>query len=449
MTEKIRKPIGKRKKLPQFTIMNVIEGQAGLENYSSLFFYSLTIDNILNIIVLLILAGIALNLTIGQNGIFQRAQDAANTWRNAETNEQLALQEGADLIDQYLNGNGGSQGGNTGVGGEYNTATTVADAIYQNKFFEKDTTIKDDLQNDVKVPQGFKIASDSATKVEGGIVIEDKDGNQFVWIPAKTGEGVTVHTEAKGDVTIVYKRTAYSSNEATGETDSRTNSEKIKHSSSSIYYYYIEALPTDEETSVNANGGYYIGRFEAGDKEATEAETMRTGTTEARTITIKKDQVPYNYISQANCKTLAEGMSDAQGYKAKTKLVSSYAWDTAISLIQITNEDYGNSSVEGNYKNTSFTYKDISTVTDEEKTKSNGSRTLVPTGQTTAVCNIYDMGGNLWEYTTERFSNTSSPCPCRGGCYLSTYANSPAGSRDNGVGGAGSSNGFRLTLYVQ
>ena len=53
MTEKIRKPIGKRKKLPQFTIMNVIEGQAGLENYSSLFFYSLTIDNILNTIVIM------------------------------------------------------------------------------------------------------------------------------------------------------------------------------------------------------------------------------------------------------------------------------------------------------------------------------------------------------------------------------------------------------------
>ena len=77
MTEKIRKPIGKRKKLPQFTIMNVIEGQAGLENYSSLFFYSLTIDNILNIIVLLILAGIALNLTIGQNGIFSRAEKSS------------------------------------------------------------------------------------------------------------------------------------------------------------------------------------------------------------------------------------------------------------------------------------------------------------------------------------------------------------------------------------
>ena len=63
---------------------------------------------VVTIIVLLILAGVALNLTIGENGVFQRAQEAANTWRNAETNEQLALEEGADLINSYLNGNSGS-----------------------------------------------------------------------------------------------------------------------------------------------------------------------------------------------------------------------------------------------------------------------------------------------------------------------------------------------------
>ena len=57
MRENNRNSIEKcRKKLPQFTTMNVIDGQAGLVNYSSLIFYSLTIDNILNIIVLLILA---------------------------------------------------------------------------------------------------------------------------------------------------------------------------------------------------------------------------------------------------------------------------------------------------------------------------------------------------------------------------------------------------------
>ena len=64
---------------------------------------------VVTIIVLLILAGIALNLTIGQNGIFSRAQTAANTWRNAETNEQLAMGELEDWIAGYLEGNGGTE----------------------------------------------------------------------------------------------------------------------------------------------------------------------------------------------------------------------------------------------------------------------------------------------------------------------------------------------------
>ena len=59
---------------------------------------------VVTIIVLLILAGIALNLTIGENGIFSRAQDAVNTWKNAETNEQLAMQEFSDMMDEILNG---------------------------------------------------------------------------------------------------------------------------------------------------------------------------------------------------------------------------------------------------------------------------------------------------------------------------------------------------------
>ena len=71
MREKNRKPIASNEKLPQFTTMNVIDGQAGLVNYSSLIFYSLTIDNILNIVVLLILAGIAIGAITGENGILR------------------------------------------------------------------------------------------------------------------------------------------------------------------------------------------------------------------------------------------------------------------------------------------------------------------------------------------------------------------------------------------
>ena len=69
MRENNRNSIEIEKMLPQFTTMNVIDGQAGLMSYSSLIFYSLTIDNILNIIVLLILAGVTIATLVGDNGI--------------------------------------------------------------------------------------------------------------------------------------------------------------------------------------------------------------------------------------------------------------------------------------------------------------------------------------------------------------------------------------------
>ena len=43
---------------------------------------------VVTVIVLLILAGVAINLTVGDNGLFKRAQNAADTWQMAELNEQ-------------------------------------------------------------------------------------------------------------------------------------------------------------------------------------------------------------------------------------------------------------------------------------------------------------------------------------------------------------------------
>ena len=337
--------------------------------------------------------------------------------------------------------------GKTGYVNGIKITGTRIDTVAQGKecggFVDKNTIVLDDFNNEVLIPEGFKVASDSGTKVEEGVVIEDKSGNQFVWIPAKTGAGATIHT-SKGNKTIVYKRTAYSINASTGQIDSETNSEIISFDGYS--YYFTEALDSDEESSINKNGGYYIGRYESGDKEATGAKTMRTGATQKKTITIKKDQVPYNYITQVNAKKISEEMSIAEGYKAKTKLISSYAWDTAISFMQLTNEDYGNSSIEGNYSNVAFTYTDIK---GNSQTKSNGSKTLVPTGQTTAVCNIYDMGGNIYELTTEKTSSTEAPYVNRGGDYRYDYNYVPAGRRDGAYENATYDVlGFRVTLYI-
>ena len=73
---------------------------------------------------------------------------------------------------------------------------------------------------------------------------------------------------------------------------------------------------------------------------------------------------------------------------------------------------------------------------------------LVPTGQTTPVCNIYDMGGNVWEWTTESYSNALSPYAFRGGYYAPSFADYPAGFRNNELDYVGDAIGFRLTLFM-
>ena len=263
----------------------------------------------------------------------------------------------------------------------------------------------------VYMPEGFKIAKGSASTVQGGVVIEDKDGNQFVWVPVAT--------------IADYKRTWYTGYDSFSD--------------------YSEALPEDEKTSVERYKGFYIGRYEAGDKESTVAKTLRSSNDVTKTVTIKANQAPYNYVRRTQAVSLAEGFATKQGYKAKTKLVSSYAWDTTIAFLQKVNSDYGSSSEEGNYYDTTFSYTDITGAT---KTKASDSEVLVPTGQTTPVCNIYDMGGNVWEWTTESYSSTTYPYAKRGGRYSGDFASGPAGSRFFDSDDANASYGFRLTLFM-
>ena len=264
---------------------------------------------------------------------------------------------------------------------------------------------------EVWVPEGFKVAGDSASTVQGGIVIEDKDGNQFVWVPVAT--------------LADYKRTWYTGYGSFSE--------------------YSEALPEDEKTSVERYKGFYIGRYEAGDKESTVAITLRSLNDVTKTVTIKANQAPYNYVKRTQAVSLAEGFATKQGYKAKTKLVSSYAWDTTIAFLQKVNSDYGSSSEEGNYSDTTFSYTDI---TGASKTKAKNSNVLVPTGQTTPVCNIYDMGGNVGEWPTESCSDPGYPYAGRGGIYFYGFANHPAGDRLYYSVNAYDCIGFRLTLFM-
>ena len=365
---------------------------------------------VVTIVVLLILAGVSINLVLGDNGIVKKAQDAKTKMAEASENDLKDMNSLIGELESSLNENKNG-----------------------NKFMTNNTEVTYPDGKKVWVPEGFKIADDSASTVQNGVVIEDKDGNQFVWVPVTT--------------IADYKRTAYSWQIATEETDTATNSIKINYSSSNSNYF-TEALPEDEKTSVETYKGFYIGRYEAGDKDSTEASTPALRTSSSSTsnkISIKAGQVPYNYVTRVQAISLAEGFKTQQGYKAKTKLVSSYAWDTAIAFIQKVNSDYGNSSEEGNYNDTTFSYTDI---TGASQIKESGLSVLVPTGQTTPVCNIYDMGGNVNEWTTEPCSDTYFPFTIRGGYYDRNFATYPAGIRGGDSDAAVVSDGFRLTLFM-
>ena len=437
---------------------------------------------VVTIVVLLILAGVSINLVLGNNGIIAKAKEAQRKSAEASQNDLKGMNGLVSEMEGALTGNG-NNGGETQIpeitigeakvvansdgtgtaitdaasvylgntlyitfshsitGGTTTVDKTIPYAVTKNgtytftvtgtvngKSYTKNVSVtvnqfKDVYEymqtntkvtysdGEVWVPEGFRISTDSAETVQGGVVIEDKDLNQFVWVPVAT--------------LADYKRTWYK-----GE---------------GSFSDYSEALPEDEKTSVKTYKGFYIGRYEAGDKESTEAKTLRSSNDVTKTVTIKANQAPYNYVTRTEAVSLAEGFATKQGYKAKTKLVSSYAWDTTIAFLQKVNSDYGSSSEEGNHKDTTFSYTDITGAT---KTKASGSEVLVPTGQTTPVCNIYDMGGNVWEGTPESCSSTEYPYALRGGSCSYGFANFPAGSRFTYYDTANANVGFRLTLFM-
>ena len=107
MRGKNRNPIEARGKLPQFTTMHVIEGQAGQVNYASLIFYSLTFNNILNIIVMLILVAVTVTMAVN-GGLFEQA-GLAGKQTNAKVQEELELAKGEtlqELINKYASTTG-------------------------------------------------------------------------------------------------------------------------------------------------------------------------------------------------------------------------------------------------------------------------------------------------------------------------------------------------------
>ena len=347
---------------------------------------------------MLILAGVALSLTIGDNGLFRRAEQATNTWRNAETNEQLAMEEVSDWMDGYLNGDG-----------EDNALKEITGNETEN------TITQDKFGNSITVPAGFKVVNpeDDVTK---GIIIEDVSapgktsdtkGSQFVWIPVGDVYTSADHTE-ENKVTITLGRYSFAS-DGTPSPSSGSYREDTAESHNSKYGNAIAKDINDFIEKANSSGGYYIGRYEAGDATATSSE--RTGSSSDTNPLVSKSGVyPYNYITQTQASNLCQGMYTSSNFKSD--LINSYAWTTAIVFIQEFSGDTNYSMQAG--RNTART--------NQKCGESILDSSYVDEGDIAqdVRCNIYDMAGNVREWSTETLLMAALPCTARGGNCLNT-----------------------------
>ena len=370
---------------------------------------------VVTIVVLLILAGVSINSVLGENGIIIKAKEAAEKTVAAQEREMIER----NLLEQEL---------------ENSLATP---------------TPKPQPTDGVKIPAGFYYVG--GTKTSGIVIsdnVNDKDkyknkavvgtdllGNQYVWIPCTTDS-----TSSK----LQYARTEWGVEED-GDDNSRAIKDELTLTDASVTYSdadtanginadvskEIVAQIKAEKASVAQYGGYYIGRYEVGRN--------------SDTAVVKYNQTPYASITWSTAYGLAKKIitnSEVNSY-----LCSSYAWDTAVNFIQnnSTAKNYA-TSIEGFNGNWNpQAVKDPS----GNVIKPAGTSQQLNTGLTTQFCNIFDMGGNEAEFTTELNPGTSETVVLRGGVY-NYDDDSPAGYRwDDGSGNADISLGFRATLFLK
>ncbi len=299
-------------------------------------------------------------------------------------------------------------------------------AVEANKVFSTtaNTTLQDTYLNKIVVPAGFKIVSNAdtnnATTVDKGIVIEDATstataGSQFVWIP------VGKITKADGTtVEINLDRYTFDGNGI--PTPQGENVVETYFSETASKGNTVAKSITNFKKSVTTNGGYYIGRYEA---RTTTARNSKDDT--LTQITEKGTDQVYNYVTQIQAASQAQKMYD-NTHPYTSDLMNSYAWDTAIVFLQKCGDNPTYS------RKTSVNSSFATTGTNNQTTKD-------------VQCNVFDMAGNVIEWTTETSSNSSEPCVYRGGHYRNSTLYT-SDRYDNSTSGSDVTFGFRTLLYL-
>ena len=338
---------------------------------------------------------------------------------------------------------------------------------------------------------------DTFTKIEGtdlnnGLVIKDANENEYVWI--EVPKSLYANSNYNTETTTADQKPANSEDYDKIEYCLKKYTADYKKGTRYKDEYYSDKTTGLTETqyielkqkmlkSVYKNGGFWIGRYEAGIIENRTESGTPTAAPLSKSGTVENPVYPYTYVTCSQAQILANMLTtnDYTGslmFGVQWKLVLKHI-ETKIgnsNLISngknILTED---STSWGNYYDASFeinrgkyakyaalisTWNDYNTelancvtYTNETSTKvvatSSSNAILLTTGASDACkkMNIYDLAGNVWEWTLECEASTGLPCVNRGGSCKSTGIKTASSSNSCSVNNNNNSTGFRVSLF--
>ena len=289
---------------------------------------------------------------------------------------------------------------------EYKWFSEVTDGATKKSEEWKNTIAE--IREGVPIPKGFTYKE--GTK-DTGLVIQDEKGNEFVWVPA------TKSSYAKDTNFPGYKPTGDDT-------------------------FLLNGI-TNETADVVKYGGFYIGRYEAGIPEGDTSTSNKTGIPVS-----KKYATVWTDIQYDNAEASAESMISNE--YVQTGLITGTAWDTTCHWIEDSLKSI-NASASLTDSRYYGNYRDSLAPANENS----GTKRTAGYNENWKIKNIYDLAGNVREWTSE----AGSSCIYRGGSYFDggCYGCYYNGGMDfcvsyrlsNGPSYAVGDVGFRPRLYIK